>query len=181
MTRILCLLVSLMILITLVNAQNGEIPATVNKGRILTDDGQKIKFVSLVPGTEKYDYKLAESGQSRSIANDNVVRIEQQTGTEAGKWALVMGGAGLLGSLLGIMQATTRSDTEVDNSKVAPVVIGLTAASALVGVAIGSGRKKYKTVYSNSKYGTTSVPVPVRIGLTCSSNQGLGVGLQCRF
>ncbi len=181
MNRILCLFVSLTTLITLVNAQNSEKPATVNKGRILTDDGQKIKFVSLVSGAEKYDYEIAESGQSRGIANDNVIRIEQQTGTEAGKWALVMGGAGLLGSLLGVMQATTRSEVEVDNSKVLPVVVGLTAASALIGVAIGSGRKKYKTVYVNPKYDTSSVPSSVRVGLTCSSNQSVGIGLQARF
>lgn len=149
MNRSCCLLVSLIALSTVIYAQSNEIPARVDKGRILTDDGQKIKFTNLVSAPEQYTYKMAESGQSRGIAAGNVVRIEQQTGSEAGKWALVMGGAGLLGSLLGVARASSSVDGEVDKSKIAPVVIGLTAASALVGVAIGSGRKKYKTEYQN--------------------------------
>lgn len=184
MIRTFCLLATLITFFASSYAQNTEIPLKVNKGRVWTDEGQKIKFTSLFSDADKYTYKIATSGQSNSIAAGNVVRIEQQTGTEAAKWGLVLGGAGFLGSLLGVLQAINSADLngeEVDKSKVAPVVLGITAVSALIGVAIGSGRKKYKTVYSNPKYDTTAVLKPVRIGLACTSNQVVGVGLQFRF
>ncbi|MCK6691833.1 MAG: hypothetical protein L6Q97_06985, partial [Thermoanaerobaculia bacterium] len=143
--------------------------------------GQKIRFTKLIPDTDKYTYKNAETSQSQTIPADNVLRIEEQTGTEAGKWALIMGASGLLGSVLGVLSVKNNPNLEIDDSKIAPVVIGLTAASALIGLAIGAGKKKYKTVYTNSKYDTSYRVAPLRINLTCSPKQGVGVALRYRL
>lgn len=170
--------------VTLCNAQTSELPSAVGKGRIMTTDGRKIAFTSLTTGSDSHTYKTPASAKSQTIPAENVMSIEQQTGTEAGKWGLWLGVSGLVGSLLGVLSAKTDADlygVETDDSKIVPIVAGITAASALIGVAIGSGKKKYKTLYTNPKYGNASTSNSVRIGLTCSPKQGIGAGFQYRF
>lgn len=169
---------------TLANAQTNQLPSAVEKGRLMTTDGQKITFVHLTTGSDSHSYNTPSDNKLQNIPADHVIRIEQQTGTEAGKWALWLGLSGLVGSALGVLSATTEADTygvETDNSKILPIVFGITAASALIGVAIGSGKKKYKTIYTNPKYESTSMRAPLRIGLTCSPAQGIGIGLNFKF
>ena len=170
--------------VTLCNAQTNELPPAVGKGRIMTTDGHKIAFIHLTTGSDTHSYKTSANGNLQTIPAGNVMTIEQQTGTEAGKWGLWLGVSGLVGGLLGVLSAKADADlygVETDNSKIVPIVAGVTAASALIGVAIGSGKKKYKTVYTNPKYGNDSTPNSVRIGFTCSPKQGIGAGFQYRF
>ncbi len=184
MKRTLCLFAALMGLIVFSNAQSSELPNTIEKGQLTTTDGQKISFTNLIADPEKYSYKNTKTGQNQIMLTDRVLSIEQQAGTEAGKWALITGAAGLLGSILGVLEATGDASyygAEVDKSKIVPIVLGITAGSALIGVAIGSGKKKYKTIFSNPKYDTTYLSAPTRISLTSSTGQGFVLSLRHRF
>jgi len=184
MKQLFLLLAVIAASITLSDAQTSELPPVVAKGRIMTTDGHKIIFTNLTTGSDSHTYTTPESGKSQTIPAGNVMSIEQQTGTEAGKWGLWLGVSGLVGSLLGVASAKSDADlygVETDDSKIVPIVAGITAASALIGVAIGSGKKKYKTLYSNPKYGNTPVSNPLRIGFTCSPKEGIGVGFQFKF
>lgn len=177
-----CLLVvTFVVVATLSIAQTNQLPTGIEKGRILTADGQKIKFTNLTTGSDNHSYKASESNKPQTIPADNVMRLEQQTGSEAGTWALWLGLSGLVGSVLGVVSA--KSDLESLGSEVngAPIIIGFTAGSALIGAAIGASKKKYKTVYSNPKYDSTFSAMSVRVGLTCSSHKGIGIGLNYGF
>ncbi len=184
MKRLIFLLAVIAVSITLSNAQTNELPSIVGKGRIMTTDGHKIVFTNLTTGIDNHSYKTSDDSKSQTIPAENVMSIEQQTGTEAGKWGLWLGVSGLVGSLLGVLSAKTDADlygVETDDTKIVPIVAGITAASALIGVAIGSGKKKYKTIYTNPKYVNSSILGSVRIGVSCSRKQGIGLGFQCRF
>lgn len=136
-------------------AQTNELPANLEKGRILTTDGKKVLFTKIIAGADTYNFQTSSNSDLQTITTENIIRIEQQTGTEAGKWALWLGLSGLVGSTLGVIEAINENEIRgFDTSKVKPVpiVVGITASSTLIGAIIGSGKKKYKTVYTNPKY-----------------------------
>jgi len=166
---------------TIGHAQTTLPPAAVPKGMLTTAEGKKIEFLNLTTGPEQYSFKNVEVGKYQSLPADQVLRIQQQTGTEAGKWALYFGVSGLIGSTLGVLSAKSDADIigrEVDNSKLVPIVIGLTAASTLIGLAIGSGKKKYHTVYDAPSKDTTSSPfAPFRIRIASPAPRSIGIGI----
>ena len=180
MKRTHLLLVLLAFGAALCNAQN-EPPANVPKGRLTTADGKKIEFQNLSATPEAYSFKDMAAGKYQKMPASSILRIEQQTGTEAGEWALYLGGAGLVGSLLGVLSAKSDATSlggEVDDSKLVPIVLGLTAASALIGAAIGSGQKKYRTVYDAPSKATTSTSfAPLRIKIASPAPRSIGIGL----
>lgn len=184
MKRTYVLLALLALTTTFCNAQT-ELPASVEKGRIMTADGEKIIFAHLQTGVEQHNYKIRPGARAQTIPADNVLRIDQQTGTEAGKWALYMGASGLLVSAIGVANAkieAKRHNYGTNDAKLIPLALGLTAVFALVGVAIGASKKKYKTVYNNPKYGNTPASnAPLRIGLAAPAPQGIGIGLYYRL
>lgn len=183
MKRRLFLLATAVALASFCLAQS-ELPATIGKGRILTTDGQKITFTHFEAGGENYTYQTGQYENPQAMPPGNVIHIQQQTGTEAGKWALWIGLSGLTGSLLGVLQAQNNINSiggDANDVNYAPIVIGLTAGSALIGAAIGSGKKKYETVYTNPEYAGNPKPPFLKAGLSCSAGQGMGVGLSLRF
>lgn len=183
MKRRLFLLATAVALASFCLAQS-ELPATIGKGRILTTDGQKITFTHFEAGGENYTYQTGQYENPQAMPPGNVIHIQQQTGTEAGKWALWIGLSGLTGSLLGVLQAQNSINSvggDANDVNYAPIVIGLTAGSALIGAAIGSGKKKYETVYTNPEYAGNPKPPFLKAGLSCSAGQGMGVGLSLRF
>lgn len=153
-TKLLPVLVILTSTICFCNAQVQS--GSVRKGRIFTTDGKKILFRNLTIGDVSHRYQSSSSNKYQEIAGDNTVRIERQTGSEAGKWALICGLSGLVGSTLGVLEAKNSTDSweGAVEVKIAPIIIGLTSVSAILGAVIGATKKKYKTVYSNPKYKT---------------------------
>ncbi len=184
MKRNVSLLAIFFALSPLVTAQTNELPAHLTKGRILTAGGEKLTFTNLTTGSGVYQFTNTANAKTQTIPADNVLSIERQTGTEAGKWALLMGGAGLLGSVIGVLSAKRDAGAyggQIDDSKLIPIVLGITAASSLIGLAIGSGKKKYSPVYTNPKYDTSSLLPALRIGLTCSAQLAPGLALHYNF
>ena len=150
----------------------------------MTSDGNKIIFTNFVFGDESHQYRDKESGKTQTIPAGNVLRIEKQTGTEAGKWALWLGLSGLVGSTLGVLQGVTdveRLGGSTEKVNVAPIIIGFTAGAALIGAAIGAGKKKYQTIYTNPEHAGTTFISSMRIGITSTTGSDIGIGLQCRF
>ena len=184
MKSFFCFLAGLLLLCFHLVAQNNALPPTVTKGRLITAGGEKLVFSKLATGSDLYTFTTSSTSKTQTIPAENVLRIEQQTGTEAGKWALMMGGAGLLGSILGVLSAKNDASSlgvETDNSKLMPIVLGLTAVSTLIGLAIGSGKKKYKTVYTNPKYDTSAHFAPMRINLVLTPQGRAGLAVHYRF
>jgi hypothetical protein len=149
-------LLFLFILTNILSLQLAAQSQSVAKGRFYTTEGTTVKFESLTMGDLEHQYQVGTNKTAQTIAVDKVVRIERQTGSEAGKWALWLGLSGLVGSTLGVLQAHNQNNAnglETSHKADAPIIIGITAASAGIGAAIGSGKKKYETVYTNPKYG----------------------------
>jgi hypothetical protein len=175
---------SLFLALLTVVGLSAQTPLSVPKGRILTTEGEKIRFTKFQFDTLSHRYQDIGTGQARSIPATRVLSVEAQTGTEAGKWAAIMGVAGLAGSLLGVIRAKADAHAQgldTDDVNVAPLIIGITAGSALVGLAIGAGKKTYKKVYINPQYESSSMAPVLRVGLCAGEGRGLGAGLQLRF
>lgn len=122
----------------------------IAKGKIYTTDGREIRFSNLEQ--KENDVSFLHEYNRITLPNDQIAQIDRETGNEAGKWALYLGLSGLLGSALGVAQAS--AETGYSNSSLnTTLIVGLTGLCAGIGALIGYGKKKYETVYTNPKYG----------------------------
>ena len=138
---------------TILDAQDSISP--IQKGRLNTLEGRQLEFNTLRQEGDKLLFMNKQSLQMQELPLSQVSRIEQQTGTEAGKWGLYFAVSGLVGSTLGVLRArnTVRGwGGEVDSGTAVPIIAGLTAGSGLIGLLIGSSKRKYETVYRNSQF-----------------------------
>lgn len=134
---------------SVVNAET--VKASYENGYISQIDGYKIKFSKLIIEDSSITYKTKDSDQEQTIATDQVMNVKVEKGSEALKWGAGLALAGFLGASVGVSSSNNR-DIEVDSSVKRKIVLGLTAVSALIGMAIGYSKKKYVTVYNNPKY-----------------------------
>ncbi len=105
----------------------------LKKGRVFTKDGDDKLFNSISSENGQVIIKLKDSGQSLTLTNDDIIQIDEQTGSKALPYAGVMGGSVLLGSLLGVAQAKSNCGGEVSSDTKTKIVLGITAVGALVG------------------------------------------------
>ena len=148
MSRALVVL-SLLTLMTV--AQGGRAQETVQleKFRVLLTTGERI---------EGHDGQLDENelrGMSSKdtalvIPRTGIRALDRSLGTKAGKYALMGAGIGLGTALLAYIAAESEASSdpykEVDDSRVAPIMLGFTAGGALIGMAIGSGSQQWEKV-----------------------------------
>lgn len=83
---------------------------------------------------------------------DRIMRVQEEHGSHALEYGLYLGISGMIGAMLGVTQAESDVGGEVNGDAKLAIVGGLTALCALVGVAMGSSQKKYRTVYANPKF-----------------------------
>ncbi len=126
----------------------GQLPQSLEKGRISKSDGRQIEFQSLTLVDGVYNLKTKKDQQEITAAD--VLRIEKQTGNEALLWGAALGGAAFLGSILGVNQAESTSGIEADSDSKTAIVAGLTGLGVAIGILVGSKQKKYETVYNAS-------------------------------
>lgn len=134
----------------------------LKNGRLTTTDGFLINFSKIkVEGTQLH---YQESGRTffQKVELDKIMKVEKQSGSYAGWGGLLLGGSALVGSLYGIAQAASDPFTEIDKSKARNLVIGFTAGGILIGALIGSGIKKYETVYDNPNFDFSSLRFNVK-------------------
>lgn len=129
-----------------------QVTQNIEKGRISTADGQQIEFQNLSLNEGSYRFENKKSRSDQSVPEDQVLRIERQTGNEALMWGGALGGAALVGSLLGVKRAESTSGFEADSESKTAIVAGLTGLGVAIGILVGSKQKKYETVYSNTEY-----------------------------
>jgi hypothetical protein len=145
------LLVALVLLCQPVASQTTDL----GKFRVLLKTGERFELSS---GTLSSDSLTGMTGNGfRSIPVQSIRALDRSMGTQAGKCALIGGAMGLTSALLGWMQAESdaASDpyTEVDDSKVGPLLLGFTAGGALIGLAIGSSMEEWKKVPVDGSFG----------------------------
>lgn len=164
----------LFLLFTTICSIWGQMPESLEKGRLFTSDGSSLEFRSLRLQGDHYD--VDGKKQSLSIATQDVLKIEKQTGNEALLWGAAFGGAALVGSLLGVNSAENTTGIEADSDSKAAIVIGLTGLGVAIGVLVGTNQKKYQTVYSaeqssgKSRWQWALKGQPYATGITLSYN-----------
>ena len=118
------------------------------KGRIWKADGYKVHFSTVTIGKDTITYKPDHPGGEESIGVDQVIKVEIEKGSYALEYGVGLGVAGLLGSAIGVSTSNTEG-IEPSSSAKNGIILSMTAVSGLIGAAIGSGQKKYETVYSS--------------------------------
>lgn len=183
MKNIIFLLLGLFWMVSVTAQDNsGSLSLQVKKGRIFTADGYKITFTSLTGNSDNFSFKKSEANAFTELSTAKVLRIQQETGNEAGKWAAIVGASGLVGSLLGVAQANRELSglgVEKNNSATVPIVVGLTALSAGIGALIGMNKKKYRTVWENPK-NATGFRMP-QMNVQMTGYAGIGLDLRWRI
>lgn len=124
--------------------------SSFDSGRIWKIDGYKVPFSSINIGKDTITYMAVDSTEEKTIPTNQVIKIEVEKGSEAGKWALSLGAPVFLGAIIGVQSGD--SEGVVDSSVKTNIVVGLTAVCALVGYVTGSSKKKYESVYKNPEY-----------------------------
>lgn len=149
----------------------------ITKGRIFTSDGQKIQFKNLTIGESIHRYQTSSNSSFEEIPVAKTVRIERQAGSEVIKWGLILGLSGFLGSTAGVLQAQNDNSygyaNTNTNTNAVPIIVGITAASTVIGGLIGLTRKKYKVVYSKPKSLSDSWTQRVKIDLTINNHSAI--------
>lgn len=143
-----CLISTLMVLTLCQLTVFCQLPQNLEKGRITDSDGRQTEFQSLTLNNGTYEIKTKSS--VNEMASAEVLRIEKQTGNEALLWGGALGGAALLGSLLGVNRAESTTGVKADSDSKTAIVAGLTGLGVAIGVLVGSKQKKYETVYNAS-------------------------------
>jgi hypothetical protein len=98
------------------------------------------------------DGRLSESaltgrtagGSDFVVPRSEIRDLEVQGGTKAVKWAVLGGLTGLGCGGLAILQVESDPTMELREERVAPMMIGVTVAGAVVGALIGSNRPTWK-------------------------------------
>ena len=130
-------------------------PVTENlsfqKGRIWKADGYKVHFSTVTIGKDTITYKSDHPGEEESIGVDQVIKVEIEKGSYALEYGVALGVAGFLGSAIGVSSSNTQGFEPSSSSKNG-IILGLTAVSGIIGAVIGSGEKKYETVYSSPEF-----------------------------
>lgn len=153
--------VSLIIIIALVFTPFGIVTAetvainpgaSFKNGYISNIDGHKIKFSTMVLGENSITYKTKSSREEQALNLDQVFKVKIQKGSEAMLWGTLFAASGLIGSLVGLSNTNTQGVEVISSSTKSTIVLSITAVFGLIGMAIGSTKKKYETVFTNPVY-----------------------------
>ena len=139
----------------------------LQKGRLNTLEGRQLEFNTLRQEGDKLLFLNSQSLQMQELPLAQVTHVEKQTGTEALKWGLYCAASGFVGSTLGVLRARNSLSYlggEIDGSTAVPIIAGITAGSGLIGLLIGSSKRKYETVYRNSQFSFRSQRLQWGIG-----------------
>jgi len=135
------------------SAENNPVnkDSTFHNGRIWKADGYKVHFSEIRIGEGSMTYTPERSGDEQLIGNEQVLKVDVEKGSYALEYGVALGVAGLLGSAIGVSTSNTEG-FEPSSSAKNGIILGLTAVSGIIGAVIGSGEKKYETVYSSPEF-----------------------------
>lgn len=125
--------------------------STFHKGRIWKTDGYKVHFSEIRIGEGSMSYTPEGSKDEQRIGNGEVLKVEVEKGSYALEYGAGLAVAGFVGATVGVSTSNTEG-IEPSSSAKNGIILGLTGLSGLIGVAIGSGQKKYETVYTNPEF-----------------------------
>jgi len=128
--------------------------ASFNTGRLLLTSGEKRPFNTASLGMKNISYSFANSS-NQNVVLDNVIGVEEESGSYIAEFGIGLGLAGFLGASLGVAQGEADANAqgvEIEESDKNSIVFSLTAISALIGIVWGYNTKKYTMVYENPQW-----------------------------
>ncbi|MFK7772368.1 MAG: hypothetical protein AB8F94_09515 [Saprospiraceae bacterium] len=151
----------------------------LSQGRLFTTEGIEVRFVNLNQQGSIFTIQ-SRKGVFDTFDQNEVLRIEKRTGTEALAWGGYLGAIGLVeGMLLARVIETPRyligKERRVRDRR---IVLGSTLIGTLIGVVVGYSRIKYEKVYDDPAFSFASQ----NIGLNFSTpNQVSSLTLSVHF
>ncbi len=142
-------------------------PVECKQFRMLLTDGSHVNGKDGVLANGAFS-GTSKDGSSVNLKIEEIRSMDRSVGSKAGEGALLGAGLGALSVLLAIMQVNSDPDREVDGSKVPAVLVGFTAAGALIGAAVGSSSQRWE-----------KVPLPAPMGII--DNRGLHLSFSIHF
>jgi hypothetical protein len=152
--------------------------STYKNGRLRSFDGFEIPFSSLTIAADSLSYIRMNSSYMTTVHKDKVIRAEVQKGSYVLEFGLGCAISGLIGSIIGVEQGESSSGGTVESSKKTNIVVTFTAISTAIGLLIGAHYKKYKTVYTNPRYGFQLDQIPIDLAYR---DKSLLIKLHCHF
>lgn len=139
---------------------------SLKRGRLYTTEGFEVKFLKLNQQGLKYIIE-DRKGKMTTYDQNDILRIDRRSGTEALNWGAYIGSIALLESWLIVkLRENSTNFSSVDqkdhNRK---VIIGTTIGATLIGLLIGSSKSKYKRVFDDPDLGFA----PRKLGFNFSS------------
>ena len=123
--------------------------AVYSRFRVLLTNGKRVEGRS---GAVRNDSLIGKSakGAPLSIPTNEIRAMDRYAGNKAVTGAIIGAGVGLLTGLTAYLSAEAQAESdpylEVNESAVAPVIIGCTAAGALVGMFVGMSMQSWEKV-----------------------------------
>ncbi len=145
-------------------------------GFVKTTDKTSIKAQSLAFDGDSLRFVDARTLQPGVLSLRSVQRVVVQGGHPVVEAAVLMGGAMLVGSLLGVKQADSSTGSGVSSGTKTAIVGGMTAGGVLIGALVGSATHKYKTVFKNGQL-VASLPTAFAAGGSAHRVVRLGVAV----
>ncbi|MEM6964132.1 MAG: hypothetical protein AAF573_05150 [Bacteroidota bacterium] len=125
---------------------------SAKKGRLYTVDGYEIKFRSITESDNHFIYRNNQKVPIQ-IEQHQVLRIEEQAGSEAWQWCKISTATGLLTSAF-VLYLYERNDLSNNITASRRNKVFLIGGGGVIGGAIGllagSFKKKYKRIYDDS-------------------------------
>ncbi len=143
-------------------------------GFIKKTDKSSVKAQNLVFDGDSLRFLDRKTQQAGVLPLSGVRQVSVQGGHPIVESAVLMGGAMLVGSLLGVKQAESDTGSGVSSGTKTAIVGGMTAGGVLIGALVGSATHKYKTVFKN---GQLVASLPTAFAASGSAHRVLRVGV----
>ena len=135
--------------------------------RLLTTTGERVEGRNARLGADSL-IALDLHGKPFALPRERIRVLDVSKGTNAGRGAAIGAGLGLLTGLLAAVQVGMDDRNQLDGSAAVQVTAGLTAAGALIGLAVGSSSPRWQ-------------PVSVRVTGVTSEDRAYAVSVSFRF
>jgi hypothetical protein len=133
-----------------VEAHDRPAAARIGRFRALLYSGERIEGTQGVLGAQSLLGRTS-SGEDLAIDRTKIRRLDRQSGSHAGRYALIGGGLGLTSALLAWASGAARASADPYNEPVSAgqglaITAGVTGGCAAIAALIGAGKPDWKPV-----------------------------------
>ena len=126
-----------------VSAQHAD--RTFHRFRMLLNSGDRIEGTDGILSDTTFRGR-ANAGNSIDVPRASIRALDVSTSSEAGKYAAIGAGLGLLTGLLAIAQVSADPTRVLNTDAATAVTAALTVGGGLSGLAVGSGQRRWESV-----------------------------------